>query len=118
MGSCRRRPALLRIYSFDNYQRAASGVQLAVQEIAFRCVSKSDVEVARIVTEATSLARDLTNMPAVELTPEGYASIAQEQASRPVNGHLEASVFGQGTSPTARSGCPRRRSLVLPAQDR
>jgi len=67
-------------YSFGRYKTAASGRQAAIEELFLSGVNESDVKIARIIAEATNFARDLTNLPAGDLTPHGLADIARDQA--------------------------------------
>ena len=92
--------SMLGGYSFSTYKSAPrpSGPAevVVLTEIARTKAAQHAVEVARIVSEATALARDWVNTPAADLTPPLFAeAVVAEQKSRP--GKVKVAVTDDAT---------------------
>ncbi|MFH1874402.1 MAG: leucyl aminopeptidase [Pseudomonadota bacterium] len=86
---------LLGLYSFDQYKKKEEREKQKLEEV-FLIASLPEkqfddlIQQAKIVAQATNLARDLGNMPSVDLTPQILANIAKEIATKY---HLKCEVF-------------------------
>jgi leucyl aminopeptidase len=68
-------------YRFDRYQTAAAE-DPRVEQVTFPGAGERSVRIGSAIGEAANLARDLTNTAPADLTPEAFAGICEDQASR------------------------------------
>jgi leucyl aminopeptidase len=70
----------LGAYRFDRYRTRPADEQ-RVEQISFPEADESAVRIGALIAHAANLARDLTNRPPADLTPEAFAGICEDLAS-------------------------------------
>jgi leucyl aminopeptidase len=91
--------AMLGGYSFTTYKSGTSGSRsdrpgevVVLTDAARTAGAQRALEVARVVAEATALARDWVNTPAADLTPEMFADAVVAEHRRRKAGRLKVVV--------------------------